>query len=154
MSDANDKKILLAGRIYFIAVIPFFGGAIAPWILGPTAGAEVPAFLLWSFTILVFCSAGWLGFKLSTHPQRAPLHLFVGLLISGCAIAAFLAQQSGKPFAAAAILTVLHWLHLWWVQKDSNLNKDVLKQHQRFIWTALACHMMVLLNLVYAVKTV
>ena len=153
MTEASGKNIQLIGRIYFIASLPFFGGAIAPWIFGPTAGAEVPAFLLWSFSSLIFCSAGWLGFSVSSHPQRAPLHAFVSLLICGCGIGAVLAQQSQNIFAAAAILTVLHWLHLWWVQKTGGLSKEVLKQHQRFIWTALACHMMVLLNMVYVVKT-
>src|SRR5690606_9165752 len=118
-----------------------------------TGGAEVPAFLLWSFTTLIFCSAGWLGFSVSAHPRRAPLYLFVSLAICGCAIGAFLAQQSQNSFVAAAILTVLHWLHLLWVQKAGSLDKEVLKQCRRFIWTALACHMMVLLNMIYAVKT-
>lgn len=153
MTEDSGKYIQLMGRIYFIAIIPFFGGAIAPWIVGPTAGAEVPAFLLWSFTVLIFCSAGWFGFTVGTRPRHAILQMFVSLALCGVAIGAFLAQQSQKLFVAAAILTLLHWLHLLWLQKTGGLNKDVLKQHQRFIWTVLACHMMVLLNLVYAVKT-
>lgn len=153
MSEANGKYIQLMGRIYFIAVIPFFGGAIAPWIVGPTAGAEVPAFLLWSFTVVIFCSASWFGFSVAKNPRRAVLQMFVTFALCGIAIAAFLAQQSQKPFIAAAILTIVHWLHLLWLQKTGALDKDVLKPHRRFVWTVLACHMMVLLNLVYAVKT-
>jgi hypothetical protein len=153
VTEASGKHFQLIGRMYFIAVIPFFGGAIAPWIVGPTAGAEVPAFLLWSFTVLIFCSAGWFGFTVAIRPMRTALQMFVSLALCGVAIGALLAQQSQKPFVAAAILTVLHWLNLLWLQKTGEVNKDVLKQHQRFIWTVLACHMVVLLNLVYAVKT-
>lgn len=154
MTEASDRNVHLTGRIYFIAVIPFFGGAVAPWIVGPTDGAEIPAFLLWSFTVLIFCCAGWLGFTVSTHPRRSPLQMFVSLALCGIAVGAILAQQNQKPFICATILTVLHWLHLLWLQKTGGLNKDILKPHQRFIWTVLACHMMVLLNLVYAVKAV
>jgi hypothetical protein len=153
MTETSSKFIQLMGRVYFIAIIPFFGGAIAPWIVGPTASAEVPAFLLWSFTVLIFCVAGWFGFSSASHPRCAPLHLFISLAICGCAIGAFLAQQSQNSFVAAAILTVLHWLHLLWVQKAGSFDKEVLKQYRRFIWTTLACHMMVLLNMIYAVKT-
>lgn len=153
MAEADSKNFQLMGRVYFISVIPFFGGAIAPWIIGPTANAEVPAFLLWSFTVLIFCSAGWFGFTVGTHPRRAALQMFVSFALCGSAIGALLAQQSQKSFVAAALLTLLHWLHLLWLQKTGGLNKDVLKQHQRFIWTVLACHMVVLLNMVYAVKT-
>lgn len=147
------QHIQLMGRIYFIAVIPFFGGAIAPWIIGPSANAEVPVFLLWSFTVLVFCCAGWLGFNIGARTPHAPLHTFVSLVLCGCAVGALLALQTQKPFLAAALLTVLQWLHLLWLQKTGGLEKEILKQHQRFIWTVLACHMVVLLNMIYAVKT-
>jgi len=153
VDETPIKSAQLLGRIYFVAVIPFFGGAIAPWITGPSASAEVPIFLLWSFTVLLFCSAGWMGFSIGARARHAPLHTFVGLVISGFAVGAFLALQTKKAFLAATILTVLHWLHLWWLQKTGSLDKEILKQHQRFIWTVLACHMVVLLNMIYVVKT-
>ncbi|MCR6651019.1 MAG: hypothetical protein NVV73_05715 [Cellvibrionaceae bacterium] len=153
MDEPSVESAQLLGRIYFIAVIPFFGGAVAPWIIGPSGGAEVPIFLLWSFTVLIFCAAGWLGFSVGARVKYAPLHTFVGLVVCGCAVGAFLAVQTHKTFLAASVLTVLHWLHLWWLQKTGGLDKDALKQHRRFVWTVLACHMMVLLNMIYAVKT-
>jgi len=152
VSDAGKYQQLME-RVYFVAIIPFFGGAIAPWILGPAANAEVPIFLLWSFTVLIFCTAGWLGFNSATRPKLAVLHTLVGLLITGLAVSAFLAVQHQKVIIAAAIFTFLHWAHLWWVRKTNNVEGDFLKNHQKFVWTVLACHMMVLLNMVYLVKT-
>lgn len=150
--ESTAQSAQLLGRVYFIAIIPFFGAAIAPWVLGPAAGAQVPEFLLWSFTVLIFCSAGGLGFRAGAGERFIALHAFVCLAICAAAVGAYFVGLDGQPFVAVALLTFLHWVHLLWLQKTGHLAKEVLKQHQRFIWTALVCHMVVLLNLIYSVK--
>lgn len=152
MIESSAKSSQLLGRIYFIAIIPFFGGAIAPWILGPAANADAAEFLLWSFTVLIFCSAGWFGFKVGAGERFVTLHAFVSLVISASAVGAWLVASAKTPFVGVALLTFLHWVHLLWLQKTQTIGKDVLKHHQRFVWTLLACHMVVLLNLIYLIK--
>jgi hypothetical protein len=152
MTELSARSVQLLGRIYFVAIIPFFGGAIAPWILGPAATTAAAEFLLWSFVVLIFCSAGWLGFKIGAGERFVALQLFVSMTLCAVAVGAYLTARGKTPFIAVALFTFLYWTHLLWVQKTSHLCRELLKQHQRFIWTALACHMVVLLNLIYLVK--
>jgi len=152
MTEPAAKSARLLGRIYFIAIIPFFGGAIAPWILGPAASTSAE-FVLWSFTVLVFCNAGWLGFQAGSGERFIALHALVSLAICAAAVGAYMTVGDSIPFVAVALLTFLHRVHLIWLQKTSRLAVEIMKQHRRFIWTLLVCHMMVLLNLIYLVKT-
>jgi|GEM_PF-3298794 hypothetical protein len=154
MTEPSAQAVQLLGRIYFIAIIPFFGGAVAPWLLGPAVQADATEFMLWSFVVLIFCSAGWLGFKIGSGERFVALQLFISLAVCASAVAAALAARAKSPFIGVTLLTFLHWVNLVWLQKTGTLHKDILKQHQRFVWTLLACHMVVLWNLIYRMQAV
>lgn len=155
MTQTSGCMIRLLGRIYFIAIIPFFGGALASWILPENQGAPAE-FLLWSFTLLIFCSAGWLGYTLGAGERLVALHTFVSLAIGAGAVAAYLVARAATAWGLTLLL-MAHGAHLLWVRKTSQpgqlllqrqpLDPDILKQHQRFVWTLLACHAAVILSL-------
>lgn len=155
MSEAQAlRRRALLGRIYFLAVLPFVGAVIAPWVFGPQAGDPAPAFIVWSFTVLIFGNAFITGFVFARHEKYVYLQGLIALLFCALGIACllfFIARQ--QSFAPVAVLTVLHWLSWLWMQRITPLSSHTDKQHSRFIWTVLACHMMVLLNLIYELKT-
>lgn len=147
------KKQLLLGRVYFLALIPFAGAVLIPWILGPKAGNYGPTFVLWSFTVLLFVSAVNLGYTLGQKQQWLYLQGFISLLLGGLGVGCvLLALEAGAPFASITGLTVLHWLSWLWMQKSRALSPAFFKQHNRFVWTTLGCHMLVLFNLIYVVR--
>lgn len=147
------KKQALLGRVYFLAVLPFIGAVIAPWILGPKAVSPAPVFILWSFAVLLLVNATSLGYAIGRNEKLTYIHGFIALVATASGIACvLLAQTKSTSFAAVAVLTVLHWLSWMWLQRSRTLDSDFFKQHNRFVWTALACHMLVLLNLIYAVR--
>lgn len=147
------KKRALLGRVYFLAVLPFIGAVVAPWVLGPKAVSPAPAFILWSFAVLLFVNATSLGYAIARNEKLTYIHGFIALLAAASGIACvLLAQTKPTAFAAVAVLTVLHWMSWIWMQKSRALDPDFFKQHNRFVWTALACHMLVLLNLIYTVR--
>lgn len=147
------KRQLLLGRVYFLALIPFAGAVLSPWILGPEAVNYGPTFVLWSFTVLLFVSAVNLGYLLAQDQQWVYLQSFVALLLGGLGIGCvLLALGAGAPFASIAGLTVLHWLSWLWMQRSQALSPAFFKQHNRFVWTTLGCHMLVLLNLIYVAR--
>lgn len=146
----------LIGRIYFIALIPFLGAAVGPWVLGHENIHELPVFMLWSFTALVFAAAAYWGALVHAQTRLINVHLLFCLSVVALGlIAVLMSGYQTVPFASVALLGGLHWLNLKWMQKTGlwqSLAKDFTKQHQKFVWVALACHMFVLLNLIYSAR--
>lgn len=138
------------GRVYFLALIPFVGTVAAPWILGPGAALDNLVFVVWSFTVLVFCNAAHFGFGLGAKERFIYLHGIIILVLCAFALTSlFLALRPAANFAGLALLTVSHWLSWLWLQKSRTLSTEFFKQHNRFVWTILACHMLVLFNVIY-----
>ncbi len=150
MTSAPHPNIGIIGRIYFAAVLPFFGAAAGPWLLGSFQGREVPVFLLWSFTVLTFTAAGFLGAQSLAPTRLLKAHLAVALGLVAVGLLTVLFAESGLGlFAATLILLLLQWLNLAWMQKTSlwaRLSVDWAKQHHRFVWVVVACHMLVAFN--------
>lgn len=152
--DDTVKTHLLLGRVYFLAIIPFAGAVLAPWVFGPAGNHHGTTFVLWSFTVLLFASAANVGYAVGQNEKLLYLHGLVSVVLAAIGIACVLLAMSARlPFASVAVLTVLHWLSWLWMQKSRTLTPAFFKQHNRFVWTALACHMLVLLNLIYAART-
>lgn len=147
------KMQVLLGRVYFLALLPFIGAVVAPWVLGPEAVSPAPTFVIWSFSVLLFVSAASVGYAVGRNEKLLRIHGFVSLLLAAAGIACvLLAMATTAFFSSVAILNVLHWAGWMWIQKSRTLDKDFFKQHNRFVWTTLACHMLVMLNLIYAAK--
>lgn len=154
LNSDMEKKYALLGRVYFFAVIPFVGAVLAPWILGPNASHVLPGFLLWSFSVLLFINASSVGYALGKDEKWVYLHGFIALVLSALGMACVLMSNlSATPFTAIALLTFLHWASWLWLQKSRSFAPTFFKHHNRFVWTALACHMLVLLNLIYVART-
>lgn len=151
---AVDNRLLVTlGRVYFFALLPFVGSAIAPWVLGPEAPVDLRILLLWSFTLLVLLTGIFLGYAL-VRRRFIYLHGFVACVVLVAAIGAMAAAMADvQLFAAVALMAVLHWAAWLWVQRAKLIAEALQKSHNRFIWTALTCHMFVLFNMVYAAKT-
>jgi hypothetical protein len=147
------KKQTLLGRVYFLAAIPFLGAVLAPWILGPEGNNQGPSFVLWSFTVLIFSSAVSLGYSLGQNQKWLYLNGFIALLFAGLGLGCVLLAFTAPQFAAVALLTVLHRFNWVWLQKSQALSAEFFKLHNRFVWTLLVCHMLVMLNLIYAVRS-
>lgn len=162
MTEINKKvvddarNIRFMGQMYFISIIPFIGAAVVPWVLGPEAIQNSPLFLVWSVSVLIFICGGWLGYNLSESKRLSRIHILVNVIFVTSAVACLLfSLKQSTPFSVVAILTFIHWLNLFWMQKTrswSALPKEISKLHLRFIWTALACHMLVLFDLIYLIR--
>lgn len=147
----------MIGRVYFVAIIPFFGAAVAPWMLGHLDQRELPSLVIWSFTVLIFSAGAHTGAQLFRKSNAVFLHAFAATIISALGIAAsFWAFTRAEYFAPVAFLILAHWLNFLWLKRSRlwlNIEPKIGKQHNRFVWTVLACHMFVLFNIISAAKT-
>lgn len=151
-----QRWLKMLGRIYFIAIIPFFAAAAGPWIFGSANNKELPVLLLWSFTVLVFVVASFVGALAQAGNKLIAGHLLVGMITVATALSALLLGVLGAfGFAATALLLVLHWTTLTWIKRSElwvTLDNNWQMQHNRFVWTIVACHMFVLLNVLYQMR--
>lgn len=149
----DSRRQVLLSRIYFLAVIPFGGAVLVPWIFGPGATDPTFLFVVWSYTVSLFTTATSVGFALGRDEESTHLHALVAVLTAAFGIASvLLIVAKGAAFAAVAVLMVVHWMAWLWMQKSRPINSETSRQHNRFVWTLLSCHMLVLLNLVYATR--
>lgn len=147
-----NRPMKTLGQVYFLALIPCIGTAVAPWLFGPNVPVNLSLFVLWSFTILVVSSAAFWGYSVGLGKWVFLNGLCACLLVAFGFFAAVLALNAASQFAAISILAVLHWCAILWCNKSFRFGDDFLKQHHRFVWTLLATHMFVLFNVIYAMK--
>lgn len=148
-----DRFIATLGRIYFVLLFPYLAAAVGPWLLGPQNALDLQFVLMWSFTTVVFTNAAMAATGVQLRPTY--IYFYTLLALAHTAVALFAALWSLKavnPFAAVALLTVLHWSTWLWNQRLISLNPDIYKLHNRFVWACLVCHMFILMNLAYAIR--
>lgn len=140
------------GRIYFVLLLPYLAAAVGPWLVGPDR-ADYQFVLLWSFTLVVFINALMTGVGVQSNPKL--VFVLTILAVGHVALALFAVLwglKASTPFAGIALLTVLHWSTWLWNQRFLPIKMDFYKQHNRFVWGGLACHMFILLNLSWILR--
>ncbi len=148
----ESRVLQTLGRVYFFALIPFVGTALAPWISGPQAAVDIRIFMLWSFTLLIVFVAGFIGCCVQ-NLKYIYVQGLIGCVLIAAGLAAVIAGLTvGQDFSAVAILTLLHWASWVWAQKSQLLGGGFKKQHNRYLWALLTCQMFILFNLIYAAQ--
>lgn len=146
----------MAGRLYFLLVLPFFGAAVGPWMLGALDQRELPVLLLWSGVVFVFLLGLKMGALLIAKDKYISLYALASLVLFALGLIALILGLTKQSFLVAVVLLGLcYWLDLLQLKRSviwSMLSDNIRRQHQRFVWTVLACQMFVLMNIVAALR--
>lgn len=153
----------LLARVYFLALLPFLGSALAPWIAGPAATLDLRIFMLWSYTVMTIFLTFIFTAAVYGQRQKASgrghgwvvLHGAIGgLLVAAGLTSVVMHMLGGSAFASVALMTVLQWGSWLWGKRSRSISTDYVAGHNRFVWAMLACHMFVLLNEIYRLQQV
>lgn len=150
----DAKKISAAVHLYgVLGVIPFFVGAVGPWITPQYTAFLTEAFQIYAAVIISFLAGSIWTVALLTRITGQQLHLAIAMVVVILAWASlFLAGFSTVPIHAVCLLFLC-----WWEKRTNlsdTLDAEYLCLRGRLTWPVVACHMIVELNLVRAAQLI
>ncbi len=148
VNDIIKHKVINTG---YLGLLPFFAGALGPWVFIEQESQFVEFFTIYSFIILSFmagCAWAYGVFAGASHPQFA---INLGLSIIGVALVASL-----TPTLASIGLLAFGFFLLWfgeklWLAQDY---PDWYQQlRHKLTWIVIACHMLTVWNIIHTPLT-
>jgi hypothetical protein len=135
----------------YLGLIPFFLGAVGPWVFYDRLEWLTSALMWYSLAALAFLSGSIWGIVLHRPVSARRLHFAVAssFMLLGW-IAIFF-----SPLYALGMLMFLHVALYYWeryTHLKHALGPDYLLLRQQLTWPAVACHMLALFNLIRAMK--
>lgn len=152
MTEEEQKEELPAPietvrLIGYVALLPFFFGAVGCWIFPDAVAWVTRAFLWYSLAIFSFsCGAIW-GVVLQRDVSARITHFIAAKVFL---VLAWLAMFLPPAYALGALLACHMALYQW--EKNTHLKyalgADYLLLRQQLTLPAVACHMLALFNVI------
>lgn len=129
-----------------LGVAPFLVGAVGPWVMPEYTTFLTTAFQVYAAVIIAFLAGSIWATSLLSQVAGLQTHLVLAMFVVIVAwVCMALSDLATVPIHGACLL-----LLCWW-EKQTNLRDvlsvDYLQLRSRLTWSVVACHMLVVFNL-------
>ena len=149
MMQSNDNQTIITNYMY-AGLLPFFAGALGPWIFAESEALLTELFLFYSSLILVFLAGIFWAIALfipvpTTSMPNPPRHIHAAIVFSLWPLGAYLLPT----IYATAVMMIGFLLLLFWEKRFINPHYAdwYQKLRHKITFIVVACHMLVIFNL-------
>ena len=143
--QANGHQTLITNYMY-AGLLPFFAGALGPWIFADSEVLLTGLFLFYASLILVFLAGVFWAIALFNQLPNHHRHFHTAIIFSLWPLAAYL-----LPTIYATMLMMVGFLLLLFWEKcfiNSIYTNWYIKLRHQITFIVVACHMLVIFNLI------
>lgn len=145
----SDKQFSNIVQYMYLGLIPFFIGAIGPWILNSWTATLTQFFIFYAAIILAFLAGALWGISLFSSIELSSKQLHAAILFS---LVAFIPTISLIPITdelRVICLGIGFFCLLNWEKRtlDSLYPQQYLQLRHKISFIVLGCHMLVVWNL-------
>ena len=143
--QANGNQVLITNYMY-AGLLPFFAGALGPWIFAGSEKLLTDLFLFYASLILVFLAGVFWAIALFNQFPNHRRHFHTAIIFSLWPLGAYLLPT----LYAIALMLVGFLLLLFWEKCfiNSIYTKWYKKLRHQITFIVVACHMLVIFNLI------
>lgn len=143
--QTNQNQTIITNYMY-AGLLPFFAGALGPWIFADAEGVLSQFFLFYSGIILVFLAGALWAIALFTNTPHPTRHIHAAIALSLWPLAAyFLPSLYATAFLLLGYLALLFWEKMF---INNNYAPWYQKLRHQITFIVTACHMLVIFNLI------